>query len=272
MVHMFFCHLAAYFVTPFMVVTIMAKVVGKWCFGSQGIYDEIMKLKSLPFLEEDPPPTLISSVLKAKDIMSPAPLVLMQPEMRVSELIATLKSTHHTDFPVVDPSRDGVLIGSIQREHLIVMLCHTDTFMEGPSSEGQRSNSPPLSFDDLVKDDLCLPTLEDAEANITETDMEMYISISRHIQLSPYAFDEEGSAERAYELFRTLGLRNLIVTGSNARPVGVISRTDLKYLEMKDKIERGCRSQSVGSFDDSEYARYEAERAEKRPSLSFSIL
>ena len=253
-----------------MIVTIMAKVVGKWCFGSQGIYDEIMKLKSLPFLEEDPPPILMSSVLKAKDIMSPAPLVLMQPVMRVSELIVTLKSTHHSDFPVVDPSRGGMLIGSIQREHLIVMLCHPDTFIECPSAEGQRSNPAPLSFDDLVKDDLCLPTLEDAEASVAETDMAMYVSIARHIQLSPYAFDEEGSAERAYELFRTLGLRNLIVTGADAKPVGVISRTDLKYLETKDKVERGCRGLSVGSFN--EHERIEAERAQRRPSLSHSVL
>ena len=73
----------------------------------------------------------------------------------------------------------------------------------------------------------------------------MIISIARQVQLSPYTFNEDGSAERAYELFRTLGLRILIVTDLEARPVGIITREDLKILEKIDKVERGCRGQET---------------------------
>lgn len=239
-----------YFVSPFMIVCITAKVVGRWCFGGDGIYDEIMKSKSLPFLDEEPPPMVSVSVLKAGDIMCPLPLVLMQPEMKVGDLIQTLKSSSHGDFPVVDPARNNALIGSIPRERLIHLLYHKEQFRDSEESDGEYSNltlsAPIVLDDDLFVHGHLMPTLEAVERKIMEDgSKDMVISIARQVQLSPYTFNEDGSAERAYELFRTLGLRNLIVTDLEARPVGIITRDDLKILEKIDKVERGCRGQET---------------------------
>lgn len=239
-----------YFVSPFMIVAITAKVVGRWCFGGEGIYDEIMKSKSLPFLDEEAPPIVSVSVLKAKDIMCPLPLVLMQPEMKVRDLIQTLKSTRHGDFPVVDPARNNALIGSIPRERLIHLLCHKERFRDSEESDGDYSNpsrNAPIVLDDgFFVDGHLMPTLEAVERKVIEDgSKDMIISIARQFQLSPYTFNEDGSAERAYELFRTLGLRNLIVTDLEARPIGIITRDDLKILEKIDKVERGCRGQET---------------------------
>jgi len=232
-----------YFVSPFMIVTITAKVVGRWCFGGEGIYDEIMKSKSLPFLDEEAPPIASVSVLKAKDIMCPLPLVLMQPNMRVGDLMETLKSTTNDDFPVVDPERNDALIGSISREMLIHLLCHKERFIASPESGRV---APIALLDDFIVDGHLMPTLETIERSMLDDGSEdLVVTMARHTQLSPYTFNEEGSAERAYELFRTLGLRNLIVTGLDSQPIGIITRADLKVLEKIDKFERGCRGQET---------------------------
>ena len=182
--------------------------------------------------------------------MCPLPLVLMQPEMKVRDLIQTLKSTPHGDFPVVDPARNNALIGSIPRERLIHLLCHKESFKDSEESDGDYSNpsrNAPIALDDgFFVDGHLMPTLDTVERKIIEDgSKDMIISIARQVQLSPYTFNEDGSAERAYELFRTLGLRNLIVTDLEARPIGIITRDDLKILEKIDKVERGCRGQET---------------------------
>ena len=245
-----------YFVSPFMIISITAKVVGRWCFGGEGIYDEVMKSKSLPFLDEEAPKIASMSVLMAKDVMCSEPLVLLQPEMRVGDLIEALKSTKNSDFPVVDPTRNDALIGSIPAEMLIHLLCHKDLFAHEESEPNTSYNSAlarsgPIALGaEFYEDSHLMPTLDTVEREIAEDgSKDMIISIVQHIQLSPYTFNEEGSAERAYELFRTLGLRHLIVTGLDAKPIGIITRDDLKFLEKIDKVERGCRGQETAVDD-----------------------
>ena len=64
------------------------------------------------------------------------------------------------------------------------------------------------------------------------------MSLDKYITLSPITFEEDGSAERAFELFRTLGLRQLIIIDSDKRPIGVVTRFDLKALEEEEREER----------------------------------
>lgn len=40
-----------------------------------------------------------------------------------------------------------------------------------------------------------------------------------------------GSAERAYEIFRSLGLRSILVVDKHSRPIGIITRHELALLE-----------------------------------------
>jgi hypothetical protein len=59
--------------------------------------------------------------------------------------------------------------------------------------------------------------------------------------MAHYQFGIHGSCERAYELFRTLGLRTLVVTNPNGVPRGIICRYDLKLLEevnLDDRCKR----------------------------------
>lgn len=50
--------------------------------------------------------------------------------------------------------------------------------------------------------------------------------------------DEDFSLYRTYQLFRTLGLRHLLVTDKNNQVVGIITRKDLMAFNMESKITR----------------------------------
>lgn len=223
-----------YLVTPFMIVTIFARVVGKKCFGRDGIYDVIVELKGIPFLEERPPSVAKRPELRASSIMTPTRMVTLKPKMQVSDIIGMLKAHSHDDFPVVDSSH-GILIGTVAREHLLALLDHKGSFYSQESLENGSTNDCPstkaIAYDELVSNYQHVPELETIESALTKEDLLKVVDLTEYAQLAPLSFNEHGSAERAYELFRTQGLRNLIVLNSESKLVGAITRQDLKILD-----------------------------------------
>ena len=111
-----------------MLVTIVARVVAR--NFSMGIYDAILDLKGIPFFEESPPEFAKHASLRARHIMSPHPLVLMYPEVKVSALVDTLKEHSCEEFPVVDLSRGDALVGVVARAHIMVMFNHKGVFYD----------------------------------------------------------------------------------------------------------------------------------------------
>ena len=47
------------------------------------------------------------------------------------------------------------------------------------------------------------------------------------MQMHPYVIPEEATASRAYKLFRTMGLRHLLVGRAQPYVVGLVTRKDL---------------------------------------------
>ena len=121
-------------------VPCMITVLGARWSGSlfnHGIYDLHIKLRQLPFLEQEPPKYY--SQLRVARVMAREPLVL-RPVERVDRIVAYLKNSEHNGFPVVDfrdysqknngantfisPETDHkrVLCGIILRKHLNILL------------------------------------------------------------------------------------------------------------------------------------------------------
>jgi len=232
-----------YFVTPFMVTTIFARVTARFMFGRGGIYDIILQLRGIPFLEEDLPVHVTSRGLRAEHIMSPPPLVTLEPEVTVGNLLNLLKHREWEDVPVVDPRTGGTLVGAIARATILTLLEYKELFYQVGED---RVYPKALKFDVLARERLHPPTIEELEASLTEEDRDMVIDVSPYIQIAHNTFDRHGSVERAFELFRTLGLRHLIVTGHLGQPVGVITRTDLSLLEELGEDEE---DQAQGDWD-----------------------
>jgi CBS domain-containing protein len=208
-------------------------------FGAHGIYDQILHLKGLPFLEEMPSEFIVTnSSLRARDIMS-QPEVTLHPEMKISALIDILRGVGAAsyEYQVVSPLHDEAVIGTIRKSHVLYQLQHKELFYTLNDSDAQTSatdNSRPrkaLKYDVLLKDDPRLPCLDAIERDLHPDDLNKFVDLSPYLQIAPHAVDGHCSAERAYELFRILGLRNLLVLGPNYKPIGVIKRSDLFILE-----------------------------------------
>ncbi|KAL3903676.1 MAG: hypothetical protein SGILL_010356 [Bacillariaceae sp.] len=253
-----------YMVAPFMLVTVFAKVTGKAMFGRPGIYDVILEMKGIPFLESDPPSSMRMRGMKAEDIMSSSPLITLTPEQNIGELIEYLKRhPHFADFPVVDPSRDGIYLGVVTRDDLYTILTHRELFyepgdhsnndleeeikeaiQEQPKADDHTDQSgrsqllekkPPrraLKFEELVHDRYHKAlNIDTVMKTVTEYDFSKVIDLTPYMEIGHYTIHQKVSVERTFEQFRTLGLRDLVVTDANGRPVGVITRYDLKLLE-----------------------------------------
>mmetsp|Transcript_14649 Transcript_14649/g.21648 ORF Transcript_14649/g.21648 Transcript_14649/m.21648 type:complete len:886 (+) Transcript_14649:72-2729(+) len=240
----------SYFLTPVMIVTIMAQYFGNNTFSRPGIYDIILALRGIPFLEEEPPIGAKFETIRARHIM--IPVVSLSSDIEVGELVSLLRSYPNSSFVVVDNQQNDSLVGMISRSDLKVILCHKKIF----HTYNIFDESPPplnekfLSYDELVKDQPFLPNLDDIEDTLSKEDKLKFVNLTPYVQIAPHTFDGHGSAERAYEMFRTLGLHSLLVLDQMSRPIGRITRHELVLLEeidLDDEIFLN-KQRDVGNF------------------------
>jgi CBS domain-containing protein len=233
-----------YLVACFMVASLFARVTGKWTFGRDGIYDIILELKRIPFLGSTSPANAKYRGLRASDLITSQPFVTLTPEVKIEALLETLDSNPRlADFVVVDAS-EGALLGVIAREDLLVLVCHSELFYK--RGEGKHELKS-LSYEYLMRrrrhdvpgDELT--RTQSIRDNLTEEMLGKYLDVTPYISMAHYQFDIHGSCERAYELFRTLGLRTLVVTSPNGVPRGIICRYDLKLLDDVNADDRRKR-------------------------------
>lgn len=216
-------------------------------------------------METECPKNIIMRGLCAKDIMSRPPLVALEPEQRIGRLMEYLeRNPGFDDYPVIDSSHGGILLGVITKRDILTLLSHRELFYEPQKEEMANDNGngcgdddddddgiespkhPPLlgrkqksqrvalNFDQLIyervkKVDVDINTVLKI---VTEEDREKKVlDVTPYIEIGHYTVNQFVSVHRAFQLFRSLGLRDLIVTDAFGRPVGVITRHDLKLLE-----------------------------------------
>jgi len=226
----------SFFITPCMIVCLMAQTVGNWASGRPGIYDIILQLRDVPFLEEQCPEGAMHANIRARNVMKTG-VITIGTQVKVSDLLKLLRAHDFSDFPVVDRDAnghgEGALVGSISRVDLLALLSRPDIFFP-PETESSIEDKA-LSFSELdsARPILPLPGLEakNIGRDLSAEDKKKYVHLSPYIQIAPHTFDGHGSAERAYEMFRCLGLRKLLVVDKRFRPIGIITRHELVLLE-----------------------------------------
>ncbi|PNT73292.1 chloride channel protein CLC-c [Brachypodium distachyon] len=208
-----------------MLVLLIAKTVAD-CFN-KGVYDQIVRMKGLPFLEVHGDACMRSLV--AGDVVSGPPITFSSVE-RVGSVVHTLRRTGHNGFPVLEdepfaPAPE--LCGLVLRSHLIVLLqgrIFTRDRVKTGAAEVFRKLAPfdfakAGSGNGLKVDDL----------GITEEEMEMYMDLHPITNRSPYTVVENMSLAKAAVLFRDLGLRHMcVVPRTPGRPpvLGILTRHD----------------------------------------------
>ncbi|KAK9950347.1 hypothetical protein M0R45_005841 [Rubus argutus] len=164
---------------------------------NKGIYDQIVKIKGLPYMEAHAEPYMRHLV--TRDVVS-GPLVTFCGVEKVGYILHALRTTGHNGFPVIDEppfSDTPELCGLVLRSHLLILL----------KGKG-------LKVEDL---------------DIEDEEMEMYVDLHPITNASPYTVVETMSLAKAAILFRQLGLRHMcLVPKGQGRPpiVGILTRHD----------------------------------------------
>ncbi|XP_071698585.1 chloride channel protein CLC-c-like [Rutidosis leptorrhynchoides] len=193
---------------------------------NKGVYDQIVKMKGLPFLEPHAEPYMRQLV--AGDVVS-GPLISFTGVEKVSNIVHSLRLTSHNGFPVIDepPFLEAPeLCGVVLRSHLIVLL-KGKMFTKDKRLTGtemlRRFHAVDFAKAGLGKG----PKLEDLD--IKPEEMEMYVDLHPITNTSPYTVVESMSLAKAAVAFRELGLRHLcVVPKTPGRPpiVGILTRHD----------------------------------------------
>ncbi|KAL0915281.1 hypothetical protein M5K25_015686 [Dendrobium thyrsiflorum] len=207
-----------------MLVLLISKTVADLFNGN--IYDLILKLKGLPYLDGHAEPYMRQ--LTVSDVVM-GPLQFFNGVEKVGNIVHVLKTTGHHGFPVIDETpfcSTPVLFGLVLRSHLLVLLKKKD-FLPTPILTSV-DISKEYSSDDFAK--ISTGKSDRIEDIIlSEEQMEMYIDLHPFTNTSPFTVVDTMSLAKALILFREVGLRHLLIvpkTSCRSPVVGILTRHD----------------------------------------------
>jgi len=186
---------------PLMGVLLIAKWVGD--YFNEGIYNLHIELLKIPLLDWDCKPEC--SFIKIKHVMS-TPVITLTKVSKMSvicEILSTSKC--HSAYPIIDEK--GKFRGLI-RLYEIVVLMRKKMYVESISKE-QR-----LNLNDFLQTYPRYNTLL-KDLNISDEELNYHIDLEPYISPCPYVVYENSSLSKVFSLFRSLGLRHLVVLDDN---------------------------------------------------------
>merc|ERR1712091_790441 len=235
-------------IVPLMLVVFVSKTIGDMI--NLGIYDTHIKIRGAPLLEEpglDPHQKMLMDKLRVGELMAHEMVTLpLRPTVR--EVLDVLKANRHQAYPVVGAAgaeaaavgfdageraapcgrpragslgaRDGEhpLFGLIHRSTLLKLIEHRLWLEAAEDSTAEADRLPQSAFAQVRLAELLEPrsdgpvkTVAQLEAGLREGDESRLLDVGAFMQMHPYVVPEDATASRAYKLFRTRGLRHLLV-------------------------------------------------------------
>ncbi|XP_015781787.1 H(+)/Cl(-) exchange transporter 3 isoform X2 [Tetranychus urticae] len=207
------------FIVPLMSAVMASKWVGD-ALGKEGIYDAHINLNGYPFLDSKEE---FSYTTLAADCMKPLrndpPLVLLtQDSMTVDDLDSLLRNSHHNGYPVVVSRESQYLVGFVLRKDLQIALIsakrttelyeNTRVFFSGNTDIFPGGDGIPQP-----------------------------LNLKRIVDFAPITITDQTPMETVIDMFRKLGLRQVLVT-HNGRLLGIITKKDvlrhIKQLSNED--------------------------------------
>ncbi|VAI43197.1 unnamed protein product [Triticum turgidum subsp. durum] len=192
------------------------------------IYEIILDLKGLPFLEPKPEPWMKDLTVGELAAAKPRTISLQVVE-KVSTVLEVLRNTGHNGFPVVDRPRPGLseLHGLVLRSHLVAVLRKRWFLLEKRRTEEWEARER-FSSVELADKNCKIDGLE-----LTPEELEMYIDLHPFTNTTPYTVVETMSVAKAVVLFRSVALRHMLIMPKYQGPeisplVGILTRQDLR--------------------------------------------
>ncbi|KAI3978030.1 hypothetical protein MKX01_032407 [Papaver californicum] len=215
-----------------MLVLLISKTVGD--AFNPSIYEIILHLKGLPFLDANPEPWMRTlTVAELADAKSP--VITLCGVEKVYRIVEVLQNTTHNGFPVVDqgtvppiglPDGASELHGIILRAHLVAVLRKKWFLKEKRRTEDWEVRKVFTSID------LAERGFKIEEVLVTKDEMEMYVDLHPLTNTTPFTVLESLSVAKAMVLFRSVGLRHMLIVPkyqlTGVSPVvGILTRQDL---------------------------------------------
>lgn len=194
---------------PVLFTVMLARTIGN--LFNEGIYDVHIGLKSIPLLKEEAPEHQLQH-MRVSDVMAREPMFLEQPST-VENLAGALWRHRHGAFPVLSPDTRR-LEGMLPRAGVLRALAGTGV----------------LDMKMVDHDALTLQArthLREIVGALSTEDAAQAVDLEPHMDTGAITIQERASLRRAYNLFRSLGLRHLPVIGSDQRLSGIVTRKDL---------------------------------------------
>lgn len=189
-----------------MLVLLISKSVAD-CFN-KGVYDQILKIKGLPYLEAYAEPYMRN--IATRDVVS-GPLMTFSGIEKVGNILHVLNTTRHNGFPVIDEppfSETPELCGLVLRSYLLVLL-------KAKNFTRERTFANPSILEKVSSLDFGKAgsgkgvKLEDLD--IQDEDLDMYVDLHPIANTSPHTVVETMSLAKAAIIFRQHGLRHMCV-------------------------------------------------------------
>jgi len=192
---------------------------------NESIYHMHIHLHQIPFLEPQCPKEERLHDLRVCEIMATDPQFL-RPVSNVGRIYELLLATGHNCFPLLEEGH--TVFGSISRDTLctLLFLKAFDAAAEGGEREGGAARKSVLPYEKLER---FFPHFPDVDAIcLTEEERMGWIDLRPYCDTAPFFVSEATTVPRAYRLFRSLGLRHLLVLNKKGQLVGVVTRHDLE--------------------------------------------
>lgn len=208
---------------------------------TSGLYDIHIECRNLHYLcEEDENINLHN--LTVKDIMTSTHIKVVEEIVNVGDLLEILRNTSHQCYPVVQYIHTNAIVcGTITRNVLCSLIKHkifTNT------NNSNNSCNILLKWDTLESVYPRYPKLQHLSVTIEEC--KLFIDVRPYLNIGAYIMNENATAQRAYRMFRTLGLRHLCIVDKHNFLRGMLTRanfihTHVTSSKIKSTYQQQCK-------------------------------
>jgi CBS domain-containing protein len=201
----------------------------------------LIEVKHIPFMDAEP--SLMMQKLRVEHIMQRRRLIMLRRHITVGEVVALLSDPDvcHNAFPVVKGSEHDLMnvaeehsdisknerriVGLVLRAHLKFFIKHKLFLCD---SETQMFSSFQMASENTSYEEHC----GDLPIELDEQYYDYLIDLSRFMSRSPPTISPCATVARSFHMFRSLGLRHLVVTNASSQVVGMITRHDLVDVQI----------------------------------------
>ncbi|KAJ1434290.1 chloride channel [Ochromonadaceae sp. CCMP2298] len=226
------------YVLPLMLTVMSARWVGN--LFTEGLYDMHIHSKRLHYLDEDESVSRLVQLhdLTVTDIMTKRPFYLL-PIMKVGDIYDVLEKAKHNCYPIVASDENNQLLGTVLRKTICSLLRHK-AFARGEQDSPDLRITPLVAWSTLECIYPHYPDLD--QLSLSDQDRNCWLDLRPYLDASPYVINEHSSVQRAYRLFRTIGLRHLLVINTKNQLLGIVTRADLVSVHsMADSFSHQVR-------------------------------